>query len=54
MAEAETKERVEWELPAGLLENLRNYCRTYEVSEEDAVRKAVERLLAERLLEEGE
>jgi hypothetical protein len=54
MAEAETKERVEWELPARLMEDLRDYCRAYSTSEEEAARKAIERLLAERLLEEGE
>lgn len=50
----QTRERVEWELPAGLLKDFRHYCDTYDLTEEEAVSTAIERYLAERLLEEGE
>lgn len=48
------RERVDWEIPADLLENLREYCAAYDISEGEAARKAIERFLADRLLEEGE
>ena len=48
------KEGVAWELPSGLLENLLDYCAAYSLSEEEAVARAIERFLADRLLEEGE
>jgi hypothetical protein len=48
------RERVEWEFPRPLLRDLREYCTQYNISECEAARKAIERYLCDRLLEEGE
>lgn len=47
-------ERVEWDLPVELLQRLREFCANYNIPESEAVRKSIERFIAERLLEEGE
>ena len=48
------KEKVGWELPSELLSNFKQYCSTYALNEEEVAARALERFLAERLLEEGE
>ncbi|MBW3625849.1 MAG: hypothetical protein KY468_20850 [Armatimonadetes bacterium] len=45
---------MEWDLPVELLQRLREFCANYNIPESEAVRKSIERFIAERLLEEGE
>ena len=47
-------EKVDWELPAELLGDLREHCRAHDKRECEAVRDALRHYLAERSLEEGE
>jgi hypothetical protein len=48
------REKVEWEIPRNVLEDLREYCRTHDARECEAACLAIRRYLSERLLEEGE
>ena len=46
--------KVDWELPAGLLKDLREYCRDNDIREIEVVSRAIRRFLYDRLLDEGE
>ena len=50
----EDLQNVEWQIPSRLLENLKDHCSTYQQTESEVAARAIERYLAERLLEEGE
>jgi hypothetical protein len=48
------REKVDWEIPTSVLEDLREYCESQNAKECEQVCLAIRRYLSERLLEEGE